>query len=495
MHRQPRVGRRVTNLIASTGTCPPEGNQTACAAEYRLCRPVRLAPGKAEGSDPPRSAAPRNGAGPAGQHEHGRPRRDRAQRFLQQGFGACQESGRQPPPHARQPEEGRGSHPLHGEARRSKRAADGHRRMVEVMSPVCHGSGLERRPGLATKQPARDGFQVSLVGELQDERPARANHPTQFREDRSRILEVMEHPDAYRRVEVAGGVWAAPGRCRASPCSADCRPGARVLPPREPRTSREATRPRSRRTRGPVCRSRPRPRSAARRRAATALAGQSGRTHPRMREQPRRCPDRRGLRTWPAPGRDPRDRLERCGSRGSAWSRGQDGLAAPTARRWTAKSSALPDQPQSHRTTLVRALYSSMRCDFTGRRGFGATAVRTGRAMVPPPAPNPVAASTEKSGLTPPDTPWALRNGHANRGAAHILPEDRSKPAAATSRPSDSSPRARPSQLLRFRNARRRRTSTEAARSPSSGRASDMFFARTGRRAVHFAVVRSSSQG
>jgi hypothetical protein len=34
----------------------------------------------------------------------------------------------------------------------------------------------------------------------------------------------------------------------------------------------------------------------------------------------------------------------------------QEGLEAPTARRWTAKSSALPDQPQSQRTTFVRAL-------------------------------------------------------------------------------------------------------------------------------------------
>jgi hypothetical protein len=65
----------------------------------------------------------------------------------------------------------------------------------------------------------------------------------------------------------------------------------------------------------------------------------------------------------------------------------QEGLAAPTARRWMAKSSAFPDQPQSHRTTLVRALYSSIRCDFTGRSGVCETAVRTGRAMISPPSP------------------------------------------------------------------------------------------------------------
>ena len=51
-------------------------------------------------------------------------------------------------------------------------------------------------------------------------------------------------------------------------------------------------------------------------------------------------------------GRDRAFRRMRLGAASLA----QEGLEAPTARLWMAKSSALPDQPQSHRTTFVRAL-------------------------------------------------------------------------------------------------------------------------------------------
>lgn len=49
----------------------------------------------------------------------------------------------------------------------------------------------------------------------------------------------------------------------------------------------------------------------------------------------------------------------------------------------------------------MRALYSSIRCDLTGRRGFGATDVRTGRAIIPPPHPNSgAAAATDRLSTT-----------------------------------------------------------------------------------------------
>lgn len=125
----------------------------------------------------------------------------------------------------------------------------------------------------------------------------------------------------------------------------------------------------------------------------------------------------------------------------------QLGLVAPTARRCTAKSSALPDQPQSQRTTFVRALYSSIRCDLTGRRGFGATDVRTGRAMFPPPIPKSDATTAADRMSTGPGEPVrAQKRGGAGWEAAPILPDERPKPDP----PSPGTPsRGRPTEPLR----------------------------------------------
>ena len=69
---------------------------------------------------------------------------------------------------------------------------------------VCHSSAIERRPALAAQQAARDSLQVALVGELQNERSARANDPASSRMSGPGIPEVVKHSDADRDVE--GGV-------------------------------------------------------------------------------------------------------------------------------------------------------------------------------------------------------------------------------------------------------------------------------------------------
>ena len=74
-----------------------------------------------------------------------------------------------------------------------------------MMGPVGDGPRRERRPVLAAEQPAGNRLEIALVGVLEHETAARPDNPPDLREERTRILEVVQDPDAHRRVEARVG--------------------------------------------------------------------------------------------------------------------------------------------------------------------------------------------------------------------------------------------------------------------------------------------------
>ncbi len=68
---------------------------------------------------------------------------------------------------------------------------------------------LEGRPALAAQHAPRDRLEVALVGVFENENAPRSSDPAELEKQRPRIGEVVEHPHAHRRVEVAVGV----GQC------------------------------------------------------------------------------------------------------------------------------------------------------------------------------------------------------------------------------------------------------------------------------------------
>ena len=214
------------------------------------------------------------------------------------------------------------------------------------------------------QDPASDRLQVPLVGVFQNQDPARSEHAAQFGEHRGRVREMVEDSDADSGVEVAVGVGQ--GESVAQDDVA-----ARVAAgPFQGRTDVDLRRVEQDDFAVAAVFVRQPPEAGADLDKAVTLRREQG-------------PERDSVAGVLVPAGSPEDvavaEILVCGEGARRESRvrtaqiSQEGLVAPTARLWMAKSSALPDQPQSHRTMLVRALYSSIRWDFTGRSGAGAT--------------------------------------------------------------------------------------------------------------------------
>jgi hypothetical protein len=231
-------------------------------------------------------------------------------------------------------------------------ASDADRRLVEMERLVPDRAELERRPALAAQKAPGDRLEVALVGVFQHDDAARSSHPAKLGQHGPRVGEVVEHPNANRGVEVAVGVRQCAGVAEddlESPVA-----GQRLAGCSDVHLGRIEQDDLV---------------------VAAVLARKPAEPGPDFDQASasgwKKRPNRHSIAGVLVPSGGPEDiavaevfvRCERAfpGGRLEAAGLCQDGLAAPTARRWTAKSSAWPDQPQSHRTTFVRALYSSIR--------------------------------------------------------------------------------------------------------------------------------------
>lgn len=246
-----------------------------------------------------------------------------------------------------QAEERRGPHALDSEARLAQGSSDADRRMVEMQRLVLDRTERERRRALAAQQAPRDGLEVALVGVFENENATRPGDAAQLGQHGPGVGEVVKHSNAHRGVEVAVGVGQGAGIAEddvKEMVAGQSFAGRRhvdlgrveqddlvvaAILVREPAES------------GPDF--------------DQAIAS--------SREQ---RSDGKPIAGVLVPAGGPEDvavaevLVRREGSfrrrRPEAAGRCQEGLAAPTARLWMANSSAMPDQPQSHRTTFVRAL-------------------------------------------------------------------------------------------------------------------------------------------